>query len=713
MLDQARYVRLAEMCQLINSNRDLRSVLDAVATAISAEVARCNSVGIYLPQEDGGFRGYVGKPNHINGVTLDELLVDPSTDQLVSDLIHSRKSIYIPDTSVDGRPDPRPIEMFQIKSLFGLPITYENDLYGLVFLFNYGVEMNLTPEEMQSIEAYVNMAAVAIRNCKQFNHIQTLLAEKQLLLDVTRELAHCSTTEQILSTCFRYVGQVLNNRNIGVHLCDITALNGTRFRPAKMSKQSDWTEEDWKKTHSEIKLDYNRDLLFQEVIQKKKAIFVQDVDQDHRPNHTACHKFGIKSIFMLPLVAMGQVLGTIPVVSLGEIGSYTEVEMMLAQSVVDVTATALSNVIRMEYLECIVAERTSELEEKTKLFQLILNSAGEGIYGLNLKGRITFCNPSAAEMLGYEVSELIGASYTTILTGPNDGEVLKNHFLTLLEQNGCQQASSCDYNFYRKDGKSIPVEYVLTPIQEEGRTTGAVVTFKDITDRKNTEEIIRKADKLSVIGELAAGVAHEIRNPLTTIRGFIQLLQSRAKQDSANFGIMLDELDRINFIISELLFVAKPEDVIFKNKELLPILNNVILLLQAQATMNNVQLIIEYVTDIPEMLCGENQLKQAFINILKNAIESMEHGGTIRIRVQMDDDKHVSIEFADQGIGISAERIKKLGEPFYTTKEKGFGLGLMITFQIVKRHQGTIRIASPENGGTLVTVTLPILTHEE
>ncbi|MCR8644206.1 ATP-binding protein [Paenibacillus sp. N1-5-1-14] len=711
MSEQTRYVRLAQICQLINSNRDLRSVLDAVATAISAEVVRVSSVGIYLPQEDGAFRGYVGKPGHINGVKLDEMLVNPATDQLVSDLVHLRKSVYIPDTSVDGRPDPRPIEMFQIKSLFGLPITYEDELYGLVFLFNYGEVMNLTDEEMQSIEAYVNMAAVAIRNGKQFSHIQTLLAEKQLLLDVTRELSHCSTTEQILSTCFRYVGQVVNNRNIGVHLCDITSISGPRFKPAKMSKQSDWTEEDWKETHREIKLDYNRDLLFQEVIQKKKAIFIPDVFKDHRPNHDACSKFGIKSIFMIPLVAMGQVLGTIPVVSLGEQGKYTEAEMTLAQSVVDVTATALSNVIRMEYLECIVAERTSELEEKTKLFQLILNSAGEGIYGLDLSGDITFCNPSAADMLGYEVSELIGTSFTRIMTEPEVERLSIHQFLARMEQIQSQQIAEQEYYFHKKDSTLIPVEYDITPIQEEGRTTGAVVTFKDITDRKNTEDIIRKADKLSVIGELAAGVAHEIRNPLTTIRGFIQLLQSRAKHETTNFGIMLDELDRINFIISELLFVAKPEDVMFRNKELLPILNNVILLLQAQATMNNVQLVIEYVSDIPDMLCGESQLKQAFINILKNAIESMEHGGTIHIQVQMEDEKNVSIHFADQGIGISQERIKKLGEPFYTTKEKGFGLGLMITFQIVKRHNGTIRIASPKDGGTVVTVTLPINTN--
>jgi GAF domain-containing protein len=400
--DQARYARLAKISQLINSNLDLRSLLEAVATAISEEVVQCSSTGIYLPQPDGTFRGYVGKPDHINGITLDQMVVDPQTDLLARDIILTRKSIYIPDTSKDCRPDPRPIELFKISSLLGLPISYGEELFGIVFLFDYGTPMNLSETEIQTVEAYVNMAAVAIHNINQFQAIQSLLKEKQLLLDVTSELSLCSTTGKILDTCFRYVGRVLGNTNIGVHLCDSI---GSTFRPARLSQSSDWTEEQWRKTHSKIKLDYEKDLLFQEVIRTKKYVCIPDVDQDPRPNHEACHKFGIKGVFMLPLVATGQVLGTIAVVSLGEVRAYKEVDMLLAQTIVDVTATALSNAIQLEQLELIINDRTKELRENHRILELILNSAGEGIYGLNLKGEITFGNPAAARMLGFTVSD--------------------------------------------------------------------------------------------------------------------------------------------------------------------------------------------------------------------------------------------------------------------------------------------------------------------
>ncbi|WP_165972094.1 ATP-binding protein [Paenibacillus piri] len=703
--DQARYARLAKISQLINSNLDLRSLLEAVATAISEEIVKCNSTGIYLPQPDGTFRGYVGKPDHINGITLDQMVVDPEKDHLARDIIATRKSIYIPDTSIDNRPDPTPVELFKIRSLLGLPISYGDELFGIVFLFDYGIPMNLTESEIQTVEAYVNMAAVAIHNVKQFQAIQSLLKEKQLLLDFTRELSLCSTTDKILDTCFRYVGQVLNNTNIGVHLCDSI---GSTFRPAKLSRSSDWTEEQWHKTHSKIKLNYENDLLFQEVIQTRKYVFIPDIDNDHRPNHEACHRFGIRGVFMLPLVATGEVLGTIAVVSLGEIRTYADIDMQLAQSIVDMTAPALSNAIQVEQLELIINDRTKELRENHRILELILNSAGEGIYGLNLDGEITFCNPAAARMLGLPVDQLIGRKHTDILQS-EDGMVnvqIEDSIFDVL--GGETDAYMREGMFQRADGIFFPVEYVLTPIMEEDAIQGGVVTFSDISLRKSTEEIIRKTDKLSVIGELAAGVAHEIRNPLTTLRGFIQLLNANPNTKQSNLEVMLSELDRINFIVSELLFIAKPQCISMKKHDLGEILQHVVKLLQAQAIMSNVEIVLFVGGAIPPIACAENQLKQAFINIVKNAIESMEHGGLLQISVELNHN-YVTVRFKDQGSGLSKERIPKLGEPFYTTKEKGVGLGLTVTFQIIKYHHGRIHVESGEGLGTTVKIELPLV----
>ena len=502
--EQTRYFRLAKITKMIITKLELREVLEHVVTAISEEIVQCDSVGIYLPQDDGTYRGYVGKPDVINGMTLDMHVVDPEFDLLAKEVIETKKTIYIPDTSRDKRPDRRPVEAFQIKSLLALPIHYEDEIYGLVYLFDYGIPMDLTQSEIQSVEAYVNMAAVAIRNAKDMSRKEALISEKQLLLDVTRDLSLCATLKEALDICFHYVGRVLNNQNIGVHLLD--PLAESKLKPARLSKDSDWSEEDWKKTHRKVKLDYQKDLLFQEVIQTKKAVLVPDVSRDPRPNHEACRQFGIKGVFMMPLVAMGEVLGTIPVVNLEKAGHvYTETEMQLAQSIVDATASTLSNLLYMEKQEQIIKERTAELTQKNKELEnvikelkrlsreneLILNSAGDGIFGLNLQGKITFCNPAGASMLGYDnKNDLIGQSYAGIFHRSKSQELEDpTVFFKSIEKN--RGHHDIDEHFYKKDGSRFPVEYIVSSIKEGGDTVGYVVTFKDITQRKQLEEKIK------------------------------------------------------------------------------------------------------------------------------------------------------------------------------------------------------------------------------
>ena len=162
-----------------------------------------------------------------------------------------------------------------------LPISYENELFGLVFLFDYGIPMNLTEDEIQSVEAYVNMAAVAIQNATNLTHKENLIAEKQLLLDVTRDLSMCSSMQEGLDKCFFYIGKVLNNYNIGVHLLD--PLAEKKIKPAKLSKDSDWTEEDWMKTHNKNKIDERMMLYFKRLLKQKKRssfqMFLQMKDQ--------------------------------------------------------------------------------------------------------------------------------------------------------------------------------------------------------------------------------------------------------------------------------------------------------------------------------------------------------------------------------------------------------------------------------------------------
>lgn len=489
--EQTRYSRLAHITKLINSKLKLREVLEQVTLAISEEIVQCDSVGIYLPQEDGRFRGYVGKPEVINGMTLDMHVIETEYDLLAKEVIETKKTIYIPDTSKDNRPDPRAVEGFKIKSLLVLPITYEDELFGLVYLFDYGITMNLTEDEIQTVEAYVNMAGVAVRNATNLTRKENLIAEKQLLLDLTRDLSMCSTLQEALDKCFYYIGEVLDNFNTGVHLVD--PLAGRKIKPANLSRDSDWTEEDWIKTHGENQFDLTRDKIFREVSTTKRPLLIPDMLADDRPNHDACRKFGINGMLMLPLVATGEVLGALAIPELEKATMYySEADIQLAQSIADATASTLSNLLYMEKQEVLIEERTSEIRQKhtelervvwelknlSRERELILNSAGEGIFGLDLNGQITFCNPATESMLGYGKGELIGKLSNVIFERPKTS-------------NAKTVYPEVNQKFFKKDRSSFSVEYVISHIKEGDTVLGEVVTFKDITERKQLEEEIK------------------------------------------------------------------------------------------------------------------------------------------------------------------------------------------------------------------------------
>ncbi|MFD5259721.1 ATP-binding protein [Bacillus wiedmannii] len=240
-----------------------------------------------------------------------------------------------------------------------------------------------------------------------------------------------------------------------------------------------------------------------------------------------------------------------------------------------------------------------------------------------------------------------------------------------------------------------------------------MIIVRDITERKKTEELLNKSDTLAAIGQLAAGVAHEVRNPLTVIKGFIQLFQINKEDQEKYFDLMLSEIDRIEAILQEFLSIAKTDEINTEQKNIYQIYKNVVSLMNTKAIMTNIQVELYADTKDISIECSENQLKQVFINILQNSIEAMPDGGKITIHIKEINDEGVIIHVIDEGIGIPEERIKRLGEPFYSTKEKGTGIGLMLSYKIIESHQGNISIMSEVGVGTTVTIYLPKAQSEK
>ncbi|MEH7122613.1 ATP-binding protein [Bacillus sp. JJ1773] len=221
-------------------------------------------------------------------------------------------------------------------------------------------------------------------------------------------------------------------------------------------------------------------------------------------------------------------------------------------------------------------------------------------------------------------------------------------------------------------------------------------------------EEMRHKEKLAFIGQMAASIGHEIKNPLASLKGFTQLQKEKYEDDQQYFSIMDQEIDRINSIVNDLLVLGKPRSPHFQLKNINETLSYVISINQQLARQKGIALTLEFDENIPLVVCDENQLKQAFINLIKNGIDSMHNGGQLKVISSFQASKTLSICFIDQGCGINQSDMENLFAPFYTTKIDGTGLGLIVTKKIVEDHQGQLKIESEMNNGTKVEVILPI-----
>ncbi|NMO98114.1 CheR family methyltransferase [Paenibacillus lemnae] len=323
---------------------------------------------------------------------------------------------------------------------------------------------------------------------------------------------------------------------------------------------------------------------------------------------------------------------------------------------------------------------------------------------MNDKGCMEYINPRYTEVTGFSLNELKGKHLRECSQSPEDNRSI-DHIMKLAKEDGQWVG---ELTGQKKNGDQFWESVKIIPIRDKQEHIIQFVKFsEDITDRKHAEEMMRKNEMLSAVGQLAAGVAHEIRNPLTALKGFTKLMSNKGMGNDMYIEIMLNELNRIEQIVSELLVLAKPQAVDFLEKDLSPILQDVLMLLESQANMNNVEMHAVFGEGL-KVLGVENQLKQVFINVLKNAIEAMPAGGRVDVIADIHkDEEHITIQFIDNGAGIPASKLAKLGEPFYSTKNKGTGLGLMVSYKIIQNHKGTILFESEEGSGTTVTISIP------
>lgn len=346
-------------------------------------------------------------------------------------------------------------------------------------------------------------------------------------------------------------------------------------------------------------------------------------------------------------------------------------------------------------------------EEKEKL-DMLINAMPDFVVFKDHEGRWVQVNE-----FGLKLFELEGVDYR----GKKDSELgmYTDFYKAALEY--CEQSdeeawrkivtSRCLEQIPMRDGSFKFFDAIKIPMfHDDGSRKGILVIGRDITDFKKTEEALLKTEKLVVVGELAAGIAHEIRNPLTTMKGFLQLVKEKNLPIESCQDLLILEIERINDIVTELLMLGKPQVQSFEKISINDVIRNTVNFMSTEANLKNVSLSVNIQHD-NMVNSSANQLKQVFINIIKNSIDSISDKGEIQINLLDDNEEELRIRFQDNGCGMEPERLKRIGEPFYSVKEKGIGLGMTMSFKIIKEHGGRVEVQSKLGEGTIVDVILP------
>lgn len=353
------------------------------------------------------------------------------------------------------------------------------------------------------------------------------------------------------------------------------------------------------------------------------------------------------------------------------------------------------------------------LESATNITESLIESIGSGIIITEMNDTITYINQAGEKILGYSKGEVFGKTFG--LFGLNEKQNVSYSFLDHPDNLDTRREG----RMKRKDGDEIPVGFTINHhLSLSGEAIGKIIIFRDLTKVYRIQEEMLKMDRLVSLGKLASGIAHEIRNPLAGIKTTAQALgEEMAKDDPKReyLNRITKEIDRLNELLKTFFSFAKPQTLLLVPCHIKEIINAIIPFLIKEIADKGIQFVESYHPQLPRIRVDKIQMHQAFLNLFLNAIQAMPYGGELKIEAnpvilpspEGSTQNFIKVVVSDSGKGIPPQILPKIFDPFFTTKPKGIGLGLSITYQIIKKHGGTIKVHSQWEKGTSFIINLP------
>lgn len=361
------------------------------------------------------------------------------------------------------------------------------------------------------------------------------------------------------------------------------------------------------------------------------------------------------------------------------------------------------------------AKEEQEIKNLHLQTETILNAVNNAIIMIDKDKKIVLCNTAAERIFEIDKAELIGMDIDKL----NDLLTFQKKENPYAILSGEKDFDVCEASLKTNKGNNIELIIYSAPIKNiDGEIIGGISVDTDVTEIKKHQQAIQQQEKLALLGQMGAGIVHETRNFLTTIKGRCQLIEVNAEDEKIKDHAlkMNKDVDEVNRIIGEFLFLSKPREVLLEEISMIDLFNSIINTIENTSITKGINLELDISNHERYLLCDEVQIKQVVLNICKNAVEAMNGvpQRTLKIKTgYVEENNEMYMKIIDNGKGMTKEQLEKIGTMFYTTKETGTGLGLNISYQIIKSHKGRILVESQVDEGTTFTIFLPCLADEE
>ncbi len=670
--------------------------LDKILTLIVKETAQVFGfirVGIFLTDKDRGLlecKYLIGFSPQESERALTKPYRLADHDCLDTKVARYGKTIYSRDMVNDPRAtqlDLRISRYMERLATIIVPLKIKKDTIGLIVADRRDQKLDMTKKDIDSFSTFANQASIIIENARLQEQNQRKIQQLLALQEISRKTSSTINLNNLLKVISASALKITKASSCALLLMDndnkhlrvasqigYEGLDTARFRLKVGEGVVGW------------------------VAANGVPLLVRDVSREARYVEALKE---VKSELAAPLISDNKVLGVLNVNSVNK-AAFSEDDLKLLVIYAGHTASLIKN-----------ARLYGQVMTERNFRENILESSPNSVIAINMKKEITSINRRTEELFRLKRKNVLGQKVA---------DVFGDQIVHLVDQ-VVDQGELIDREIRksRKDGAPLTLGITSSWLRDhQDNLFGVVFIVRDLTEGKRTEEMIRRMDRLTSIGQLSAGIAHEIRNPLASISLNVQILSKKLALDDAAKKIVSDTLegiDRIKSLVKGMLDFARPSTPALKRGSMARVLRNSISLLDSQLRKKRIEVKLDQAEDLPEIVFDEHQIQQVLVNLLLNGLEATSEGGGIRIKSTIGKDQkkrcqHLALHIMDTGCGIPVANLSKIFDPFFTTKSEGTGLGLSIVHKILDQHHASIDVVSEENRGTTFILRFPFRPAE-